>query len=174
MAYDVATQMDVQNCRRLLRMVGELHIRGYQCLRVIPHLYSLGTWRCGITYRDNVQSDHGALPCDWDGDFLPQHTSAAGRECFGWSDARHLTASRLAELFLERFPELSARGLGPDWEYAGWFVWMMHETYSDCLPVAQGEYLEIPPGGLITIGGRQFSLTPPPPGGGCGAQRRAT
>lgn len=143
-------------------MIAELHVRGYQRLRVIPHLYSLGTWRCGITHVENVRPDHGVLPCNWDFALLPQHTSASGRACFGWKDATRLSPSRLAGLFLERFPGVAERGLGKDWEYAGWFSWMLHETYPDCLPVAQAEDLDVPPGGLLTVGRREIQLTPPP------------
>jgi hypothetical protein len=145
-------------------MISELHVRGYQQVRMIPHLYSVGTWRCGVTWLGNVRSDHGAMACDWDFSVTPQHTSANGREVFEWKDASHATPSRLAEMFVSRFPDIAKRGKGKDWEYAGWFSWMLHETYPDCLPVAFGEYLEAPPGGLVTIGTRQLTLTPPPSG----------
>jgi hypothetical protein len=131
----------IHDSRRVLRMISELHVRGYQRLRIIPHLYSLGTWRCGITFKENVRSDHGALPCDWDFANTPQYTSADGRECFGWPDAERATQTQLAELFLKRFPEVSRRGFGSDWEYAGWFSWMLHETYPDCLPIAEANTL---------------------------------
>ena len=150
--------------RRVLRMMSELHMRGYQRLRLVPHLYALGTWRGGITWAGNVRADHGAIAVDWSEDATPQHSSASGREVFGWADAVALTPSRLAALFIQRFPELAARGRGPDFEYAGWFSWMLHETYPDCLPVAFGETLGVPEGGLVTVGGRELCLTPPPPG----------
>jgi len=156
----------IHNCRRLLRMTSELHVRGFQQLRVIPHLYSVGTWRCGITFAQNVSADHGAMPCDWAWELVPQYTSASERECFDWEDAVTATPSRLANMFLERFPDVSRRGYGPDWEYAGWFSWMLHETYPDCLPICQGEYVTVPRGGLVTIGGRSLELTSPPPGRG--------
>jgi hypothetical protein len=131
---------------------------------MVPHLYAIGTWRCGITWVDNIRSDHGAVACDSDFAATPQHTSASGREVFGWRDGRYATPSRLADMFIARFPEVSQRGEGKDWEYAGWFSWMLHETFPDCLPVAFGEHLEVPAGGLVTIGGRDITLTPPPAG----------
>jgi hypothetical protein len=156
----------MHNCRRVLRMISELHVRGYQRLRMVPHLYALGTWRCGITWAANTRLDHGAMACDGSFEATPQHTSASGREVFAWADATHLTPSRLADLFISRFPAVASRGAGPDWEYAGWFGWMLHETYPDCLPVAFGEYLDVPPGGLLTIGARTARLASPPPGYG--------
>lgn len=166
MSLDPDGRQTVTECRRVLRMIAELHVRGYQRLRMVPHLYAVGTWRCGITWVDNICSDHGAVACDWDFRATPQHTSAAGRAVFGWEDGRHVTPSRLAEMFLQRFPDVSALGRGQDWEYAGWFSWMLHETFPDCLPVAFGEYLDVPPGGLIAIDGRPRRLTSPPPGRG--------
>ena len=164
MSPDPERHRHIGDCRRVLRMISELHVRGYQRLRMVPHLYALGTWRCGITWLDNIRSDHGALACNWDSSATPQYTSAAGREVFGWKDAKNLTPSRLADMFVQRFAEICARGKGSDWEYAGWFSWMLHETFPDCLPVAFGEDLEVPPGGLVTIGGRGLMLTRPPSG----------
>lgn len=157
---------EITNCRRLLRMASELHIRGYQKLRVVPHLYSIGTWRCGITSSDNICRDHGAMACRWDWEYTPQYTSASGRKCFDWQDAERATPSRLADMFLEQFPEVCRRGYGSDWEYAGWLSWMLHETYPDCLPVSQGDFLEIPAGDLLTIRAREIVLASPPPGTG--------
>jgi hypothetical protein len=157
-------QERIHNCRRVLRMISELHVRGYQQLRMVPHLYSLGTWRCGITWAGNVRADHGAVPCDWSFEATLQYTSASGSEVYGWADAKLLSPSRLADMFIKRHATIARRGRGPDWAYAGWFSWMLHETYPDCLPVAFGEFLEVPLGGLITIGGREKRISPPPPG----------
>src|SRR4051812_21281666 len=89
------TSTQMHNCRRVLRMISELHVRGYQRLRMVPHLYALGTWRCGITWAANTRPDHGAIACDGTFEATPQYTSASGREVFAWADATHLTPSRL-------------------------------------------------------------------------------
>lgn len=105
---------EIHNCHRVLRMISELHVRGDQRLRMVPHLYALGCWRCGITWAANIRPDHGAIACDWSCEVTPQYTSASGREVFGWADAKRLTPSRLAELFLARFPDVASRGAGQD------------------------------------------------------------
>lgn len=131
-----------------------------------PHLYAMGTWRCGITWAENIRRDHGARSCDGRVEATPEYSSASRREPFGWADAKLVTPSRLADMFIARFPDVASRGVGKDWEYAGWFSWMLHETYPDCLPIAFGDYVEAPPNGLVTIGARLVRLTPPPPGYG--------
>jgi hypothetical protein len=65
-------------------------------------------------------------------------------------------------MFIKRFPRIVERGFGPDWEYVGWFSWMLHETFPGSLPVAQGEYVDVPPGGLVSVGLREGRLTAPP------------
>jgi len=154
---------EVRICRKVLRMVMELHLRGFQRLRIVPHLYELGTWRCGITPVTNIRRDHGALPCSWDWSVLPQYSSASGREYFGWKDLKYATPSMMAECFLQRFPEISAEGAGQDWEYAGWFVWMLHLTYPGSLPIAQAPFHEIPSGWMEALGGSERLIHLPPP-----------
>ena len=56
--------------------------------------------------------------------------------CFGWTDAVSATARDLAELFLERFPEVCARGYGRDWLCAGWYVEMLGVAERGGSPVA--------------------------------------
>ncbi len=127
--------------RTMLRMIAELHVRGYQRLRIIPHIAEVGAWRCGITPATNVRADHGALPIDWEPGRLPQYSSASGTDYFEWGGVSHLSASQLAERFIARFPDVAAEGYGPDWAYAGWYIDMLHRTYPDALPIATAAYL---------------------------------
>ncbi len=116
----------VRRCVRVLSMVHELHKAGYQRLRVLPFLSpSGGYWRAWITSSDNVAAD-GYTLIDWDyegrGQTIAKYTSGQETEYFGWKDATGLDARQLAQLFLDRFPDICARSVGLDWAYAGWLT----------------------------------------------------
>jgi hypothetical protein len=152
--------------RKVLRMVGELHLRGYQRLRISPGVSSSGSyWRCSVTPASNVSPDNGALMVEWR-ECDAHYSSADGRRYFGWTDMAHATASELADRFLQEFPAIARAGHGRDWLYAGWYVEMLHITYPDVLPEAYADYvdstLRIPCGGQ-----RKGVFVPaPPPGHG--------
>jgi len=61
----------------------------------------------------------------WD-TLAAHYSSGSEREYFNWKDAGHATPSKLADLFIERFPEIAAAGRGSDWLYAGWYLDMLH------------------------------------------------
>jgi len=128
--------------RTMLKMIAELHVRGYQRLRIVPHIASVGAWRCGITPATNTRADHGAIPVDWSSERLPQYTQASGKNYFQWEDSSYLTPSRLANRFIERFPAVAREGYGPDWLYAGWYVELLQRTHPDLLPIALAEYTD--------------------------------
>lgn len=161
------------NCRTVLRVVAELHLRGYQRLRIAPGMAPSGAyWRCTITPASNILVVHGAMIADLQG---PQvsYTSGMGNRYFDWADAAGRTPSRLANLFLERFANVAALGRGRDWLYAGWFVEMLSLTHPDCVPVAYAEYLEHGPESKwmparSASGGREVALPMPPPGEAAG------
>lgn len=152
--------------RKVLRMVTELHVRGYQLLRIAPGMASSGCyWRCSITPVTNISSRHGARLLSWDR-FAAHYTSGQEREYFGWKDATNVTPSRLAELFIERFPKISETGRGADWVYAGWYLEMLHLTYPNSFPIAYADW-ELPTDWLATTGARRDVRIPlPPPGWG--------
>lgn len=127
--------------RKVLRLVAELHLRGYQRLRIAPGLSPSGHWRCVITPASNILRSHGASVAD-PSRRCALYTSPMGARYFGWEDATRATPSRLADLFIARFPEIAREGLGSDWLYAGWYVEMLHLTYPSAFPVAFGEYVQ--------------------------------
>jgi hypothetical protein len=149
--------------RKILRMVQELHLRGYQRIRIAPSMAPSGCyWRCGVTPVSNIRGTHGAL-ADPNERLVAHYTSGMERNYFDWTDARHATPGKLAELFIERFPEIAEEGKGSDWVYAGWYVEMMHLTYPDAFPYAFADY--VPPGDVLYAnGGRRLTLPLPPPG----------
>lgn len=160
-----ATRDIYQPPRFILRMIAELHVRGYQRLRIAPGMSPSGSsWRCSITPSSNILRSNGARIGRLDG-LTAHYTSGSGRQYFGWTDAEHAFPERLAELFVTRFPAIAAAAYGEDWLYAGWYQSMMHATYPDAFPVAYADYMDDAPG-LITVGGSAAGkrISAPPAG----------
>lgn len=124
--------------RKVLLMVAELHLRGYQRLRILPYMAPSGmSWRCAIG--PATLFSHDGLTLDESGKFgvtTVSYTSASVTEYFLWTDAKDETPSGLARLFIKRFPEIVAAAKGSDWTYAGWYVEMLGLTYPNHLPYA--------------------------------------
>lgn len=122
-------------------MVGELHLRGYQRLRAFPYMAPSGMhWRCLIIPSSAVSATNGMTLADGAAAQGATYSSGDGGQPFGWTDAATTTPSGLARRFLERFPEISRAGLGTDWQYAGWYGWMLHLTYPAALPYFQADW----------------------------------
>jgi len=155
---------EVAICRKVLLMVSELHVRGFQRLRIAPGESPSGcSWRCAVTPVTNILNSHGARLVDWD--HLTAHYGSGERDAyFGWSHCSHLTPSRLAERFIKSFPAIVEAGRGRDWMYVGWYQEMLSLTYPDMLPVAysDGDNRE---DCLTTIGCRWEATVPLPPVG---------
>lgn len=128
--------------RKVLLLVAELHLRGFQSLRILPYMSpSGGSWRCAIGPA-SLFSEQGTR-LDESGEFgvtTVTYTSAAGAEYFLWTDAAKETPSGLARLFIKRFPEIVAAGYGSDWPYAGWYVEMLGLTYPNHFPYAFADW----------------------------------
>lgn len=149
-----------QPCRNVLRMVQELHLRGYQRLRIAPGMSASGFhWRCAVTPAANTQAANAALLREYE--FAAHYTSGMERKYFDWPDAEHASPSRLAELFLERFPKIASAGKGSDWAYAGWYIEMLQLTYPDSFPIAYADY-DLPASHLTCVG-TQCPPVPLPP-----------
>ncbi len=139
---------------RVLAMVAELHKAGYQRLRVAAGMSPSGNyWRCHITPADNVGAN-GWEPQDWEGG-IATYTSGDEDIYFGWVDAPGKSARQLAQLFLERFPELAKRGAGRDRPYAGWFVGMLGAAENGRLPIFFADWV------LESV---EMEMPPPPSG----------
>ena len=146
-------------------MVQELHLRGYPRLRIAPGMSGSGLhWRCAVTPVSNILKSHGARMASWD-EPVAHYTSGMELEFFDWSDAPGKHPSRLAEMFLGRFPDIAAAGLGSDWIYAGWYVELLHLTYPDAFPYCYSDWQEEDvPGFIRTVGGHEVLVPMPPPG----------
>ena len=163
----------IRRAGRVLLMVHELHKRGYQRLRISPGLSPSGAyWRCLVTPVTNTLRTHGALVKDYERE-VAHYTSGMDNRYFDWSDAKTDTARELASKFVERFPEISEKGMGRDWAYAGWYAEILGLAERGCLPVAYADwYPGEEPEGWLTVAcsdaaprGLQDARLPlPPPG----------
>jgi hypothetical protein len=157
---------------RVLLMVHELHLRGYQRLRIVPGMSPSGMhWRVTLLPVTRVSKTHGAMPVDrsW-GDEDPFYTSGQRAKYFGWEDAQSASPSELADKFTQRFSEALALSRGDDWAYAGWFQVMLSYAQRGELPVAYADWYGEEPDSrwLPTTKGIQSGLPMPPPGEGGG------
>lgn len=169
----------LRRSHRILRMVFELHKRGYQRIRIMPGMSSSGGhWRCHISHIDNFLATNGArihqsLSLFQRSD-IASYSSSQGNKYFGWEDAEKDTAADLADKFLSRYPEIAKCGQGQDWPYAGWYVTLLGYADRALFPIAYGDFNEL----AHILGGSQWdyskairlsgntseSLVMPPPG----------
>jgi hypothetical protein len=153
--------------RKVLEMVGELHRRGYQRLRIAPGMSPSGMhWRCSVTPVSNVLRENGAMMKDWN-ELGAHYTTGQESNFFEWPDVAKASVSRLADLFIERFPQIAREGLGADWAYAGWYQEMLRLTATAALPIAYSDYFDDSVGGLPCVGGKGAAaiIVPMPPPG---------
>ena len=159
--------MDYKIYRKILNMVGELHQQGYQRIRIAPGMSASGMyWRCAITPVSNISFEHGARIAEErvDHNLIASYSSAEGDRYFGWDDTGKAGLKKLADLFIKRFSRIAEAGYGQDWEYAGWYQWMLKLTYPDTFPIAYADW-DFPAEYLPSTGGRNDIQIPlPPPG----------
>lgn len=146
----------IRRANRVLRMVLELHKRGYQRIRVMPGMSpSGGYWRCHISHIGNFLRSHGArIPSEVLSNCseIAHYSSSSGNEYFGWEDAKKDTAADLADKFIDRFPKIAKLGYGRDWPYVGWYVTMLGHADNGHLPIAYADFNEL----AHLLGGKQW------------------
>lgn len=143
--------------RKFLYLVHELHKMGYQKLRIAPGMAASGMqWLCQIFSSADLEREHAGAKAP-----VAEYSSTEGDTFFGWQDAVGAPLGKLAELFVERFPELAESGKGSDWAYAGWYMEMLRLTEPSALPIAYADW-ELPAGYLSTMGGGSLRLPLPP------------
>lgn len=135
---------NIRRAVRVLAMVGELHRRGYQKLRVMPFMNASGTaWRCWIGPDTMFYRNHGAyLDGAWDPEEAAQSTSptacystAQENHYFGWQDTENDDARSLADKFLARFSGVARKGEGWSYAYAGWYQRLLGLADRGWMPV---------------------------------------
>lgn len=152
-------------CLRVLQTVRELHRGGRQRLRIEPGVSASGTsWRLAIADVGDIRRSHGAMLVDHEAQ-TACYSSGSGGCFFGWPDAAGDDPARLAAKFVERFPELSGRGLGEDAAYAAWFREVVALAEYGIFPESYADWYEDPdPRWLPTSEGFASGLRMPPPG----------
>ena len=135
-------QPHVRRAVRVLAMVGELHRRGYQRIRVMPFMSPSGNhWRCWISPDTLFYRDHGAYLRDTDfsetqsASLSARYTSGDENHYFGWADSEDDDARSLADKFLVRFSRLAGEGEGWSYTYAGWYQRLLGLADRGWLPV---------------------------------------
>lgn len=155
---------------RVLTMVGELHKRGYQRLRISPGMAPSGMyWRCRIFPAVPAGATRASQR---DVPLAAHYTTGMENRYFDWTDAHTATGRELATLFVERFPAIVERGQGDDWAYAGWYVRMLGIAERGHLPVSYDDgYEDIstmpswPTTGFASPGDPPVTVPLPPPVG---------
>lgn len=129
----------IRRASRVLAVIHELHKVGCQRIRIAPGVSPSGChWRCAITHAANVKSN-GWEPLDWSTGVVTYTTGDEDRY-FGWADGVGKSARELAQMFVDRFPDLCRLGRGADPIYAGWYVQMLGAAESGRLPIFYADY----------------------------------
>lgn len=159
----------MRRCFRLLRMVGVLHGKGFQGLRVFTHIYPLAyrielfpaefADESGARYPERHRQELEARR------LLALHSGADETVWFGsWRDAAEADAEQLALTFIDRFPELARATERCDYAYAGWYATLMARCAYGFLPYLFAEMepfdgtIRLHPCGKMEVG--RFPLPP--------------
>jgi len=93
---------------------------------------------------------------------VAHYTTDQGAEYFGWADAADDPPRRLAEKFIERFPEIVARGKGAAPAYARWYTEMIEATGPDGLIIMYADW-DTPDDHVPALNVREGVRVPLPP-----------
>ena len=131
---------DHTGCYKTLQMIGLLHSRGYQRLRIFPYARTMW-WRCEVAPGELFDPQNGAClqsePAHDRNGLIARFGSGDCAHPFGWKNSiAKLSAAKMADLFIQRFPAIVRATLGSDWSYAGWYQEMLMRTSPNVLPIA--------------------------------------
>lgn len=141
----------IRRAVRVLVMVGELHKRGYQRLRVMPFMAPSGmSWRCWVGPSSLFYRNHGAIlsakaaasPDEQEEQataLVARYTSGMDNRYFDWADAESDDARALADKFVDRFGLLASSGNGWDYTYAGWYQRLLGYAEAGWLPCVKSD-----------------------------------
>ncbi len=166
---EAATGMCLSPARRILLMVRELHLMGFERLRSPAYLYDTGSWHCPIVPSSWTWREHGGrfdYVLDHANEILrledPRHIYSAfdGQQPFGWKGTEFASPRELALRFVKEKPEIALAGWGPDHEYARWFESVLEVTAPNGLFYASDREQKIEITGTLMEKG----VPMPPPG----------
>lgn len=145
------TGMCLSPHRRILLMVRELHLMGYEQLRAVPYMYPIA-WRCPVVPATWTRREHGGevdghlggIPKLLTGGEGRRYTYSSGdaQRPFGWDGAPFATPRELAERFVRELPHIAWAGWGPDEAYVAWYEEMLAQTVPNGLTYSHGDYDE--------------------------------
>lgn len=153
--------------RRILLMVRELHMMGFERLRAAPYSYDNGAWRCAIVPAAWTLKERGGwfkdLLLDYE-QFLPEgsrshhhtYSEAHGQRPFNWEGAEFADSRELAHRFIKEKSELAFAGWGPDPEYVRWYRNALELTAPNGLWESDGDSIR-----TIITSARDIPLPPP-------------
>jgi hypothetical protein len=126
----------IHRVMRMLHMVHELHLQGFQRLRICPY-FKNEIWCCQITPTTNVEQERGAMMID--PSVGPIYSAGQKNEYFRWLDDSKDTAEEHAKEFRLRFPEVVEKSEGDDKKYVGWYRKMLAYAERGHLPYGFSE-----------------------------------
>ena len=150
---------------RLLHAIHELHKQGFQNLAGLFYMSPTGLhWRASLKpFSELYVKDDRDIRCTSELSYeTANHSSGdTGNLFFGWNDAKHLTARELANLIKQRFPRLLALCKGDNFEYAGWFTYMLGYAEREALPVYFHDYCSPTKEKIFTTDQKTTIISPP-------------
>lgn len=148
-------------CIRLLEMTHELHILGYQKIRIYPSLAPSGChWR--LQWAPDTAFESAVEPPEtFSEQESVRYSSGQGWELFAWQGVRELSAKEMAEQFIRQFPALARAGFGDDWAYAGWLTRLLGEARKGHLPLFSADWDIDFSRGIPMTKNNTFPLPPP-------------
>lgn len=150
----------VQPCVRMIEMAHELHVLGYQKIRIFPSMAPSGCyWRLDFAPADAFGSATEP-PSQYNERLIARYSSGSEWQPFGWQSVQELSAEELAQQFLRQFPELCRAGEGDDWAYAGWLTRLLGEVRKGRLPYMAADWPMDCTRGVPMIDGEHFPVPP--------------
>lgn len=150
---------------RLLNAVHELHKQGYQNLACFCYINgSDGAWSIKLApFSEIYVAQNGEIAITEEGMFgNPSHSSGnGGNQYFGWNDGDRANARELADLIKRRFSNCLERCQGENFEYAGWFTYMLGFAERGALPVFSRDDIKSVRGKVYTTDNSIMINSPP-------------
>lgn len=132
----------MKTARKLMLVVRELHLMGYEGLRLAPYIAPNGMyWRAKIVPIKYITPEHGAMSYPFSKyEGIPNYTTGNNYNYFELDTVESNTPRQIAEKFIIRFQELAQLGKLEDPEYVQWYVEMLAATEPDGVIYAFADY----------------------------------
>lgn len=135
------------NMQKLLYVVKELHIRGFERMRIIPHLSPTGlTWRCNFVSDTDLQRETIASS-NWIQNYFSKEKNI------------EFSIIELTDLFEREHANFLNACRGNNKEYVEWYSDMLNKLNEGELPYAFAEYFS-PTDYWKTSEGQQINTLP--------------